>query len=99
MKNKLFGRMRFAALSQLLLFACLFKVLLATDPVQAALPIETLEKAIYTEETKGDLTGAIQLYQKIVADPAADRSLAAQAQLRLGLCQLKLGNKTQAVSA
>ena len=91
--------MTFVRLSQPLLFACLLKLLLATGRVQAALPIETLEKGIYTEETKGDLAGAIQLYRTIVADPSADRSLAAQAQLRLGLCQLKLGNKAQAVSA
>src|SRR5258706_817061 len=99
MKNKLFGPMTFVRLSQPLLFACLLKLLLATGRVQAALPIETLEKGIYTEETKGDSPEAIQLYRTIVADPSADRSLAAQAQLRLGLCQLKLGNKANAVSA
>jgi len=67
--------------------------------VPAASSAESLEKAIYTEETKGDVKAAIQIYQQIVDDVRADRSLVAQAQLRLGLCQLKLGNKPQAISA
>jgi len=60
---------------------------------------ELLEKGIYTEETKGELKAASQIYQQIVDDPVADRSLVAQAQLRLGLCELKLGNKPRAISA
>jgi carboxyl-terminal processing protease len=68
-------------------------------PADAAPPAELLEKGIYTEETKGELQAAIQLYQQIVDDPQAQRGLVAQAQLRLGLCQLKLGNKPQAISA
>jgi carboxyl-terminal processing protease len=71
-----------------------------TLPLRAASsPDELLEKGIYVEETKGDLKAAKDIYQQIVNDPAADRALAAQAQLRLGLCELKLGNKPQAVSA
>jgi carboxyl-terminal processing protease len=62
-------------------------------------PSDLLEKGIYTEETKGDLQSAVQIYQQVVEDPGADRSLMAQAQLRLGLCQLKLGDKPQAISA
>jgi hypothetical protein len=57
-----------------------------------------LESGIYTEETKGDLEAAAGLYQQIVDDPRAPRSLAAQAQLRLGLCELKRGNKPRAIS-
>src|SRR5439155_12746898 len=66
---------------------------------RAATATELLEKAIYTEETKGELKAAIQIYQEIVNDPAADRSLVVQAQLRSGLCQLKLGNKPEAITA
>jgi carboxyl-terminal processing protease len=58
-----------------------------------------LEKGIYQEETKGDLQAATEIYQQIVDDPTAERALVAQAQLRLGLCQLKLGNKPQAIFA
>ena len=60
---------------------------------------ELLEKGIYTEETKGDLKASSQIYQQIVDDPEAQRNLVAQAQLRLGFCELKLGNKPQAISA
>jgi carboxyl-terminal processing protease len=71
----------------------------AVAPVRAVSPAELLEKGIYTEETKGELKTATEIYQQIADDPAATRSLVAQAQLRLGLCQLKLGNKPQAISA
>ena len=67
--------------------------------LHATSPAELLEKGIYTEETKGDLNGAALLYKQIVDDPSASRALAAQAQLRLGVCELKLGNKPKAVSA
>src|SRR5689334_8130717 len=66
---------------------------------RAASATEALEKGIYTEETKGDLKAAMGIYEQIVDDPRADRSLAAQAQLRLGLCHLKLGDRTQAISS
>src|SRR5690242_18977559 len=71
----------------------------AAMALPALSPSELLEKGIYTEETKGDLAVASEIYQRLLDHPAADRSLAAQAQLRLGLCQLKLGNKPQAISA
>src|SRR5438046_1038917 len=71
----------------------------AARAADAPLAPELLEKGIYTEETKGDIKGATEIYQQIVDDPRADRGLVAQAQLRLGLCQLKLGNKPQAISA
>src|SRR5258706_9542151 len=66
---------------------------------QAVSAAELLEKGIYTEETKGELKAAIGIYQQIVDDPGAEPSLIAQAQMRLGLCELKLGNKPQAISA
>lgn len=74
-------------------------VLTAAPAVRAASAAELLEKGIYTEETKGELNAAVDLYQQIVDDPQSSRSLVAQAQLRLGLCQLKLGNKPRAISA
>src|SRR5919109_634593 len=75
-------------------------ILLSTaDGAHAASVAELLDKGIYTEETKGEVKTAIQIYQQIVDDPRAERGLVAQAQLRLGLCQLKLGDKPQAISA
>ncbi len=73
--------------------------LASVQSARAASAAELLEKGIYTEETKGELKAAVQIYRQLVEDPRADRSLVAQAQLRLGLCQLKLGNKPQAISA
>lgn len=72
---------------------------LAAHRAQAASAGELLEKGIYTEETKGDLKAAIGIYQEIIDDPGAGTSLIAQAQMRLGLCELKRGNKPQAISA
>jgi len=71
----------------------------SAQAAHAASAAELLEKGIYTEETKGELKAALQIYKQLVEDPRADRSLVAQAQLRLGLCQLKLGNKPQAIAA
>ena len=80
-------------------FFAVVVLLSSMQVVHAAPAAELLEKAIYTEMTKGDLKAATEIYQQIIDDPRADRSLSAQAQLRLGLCQLKLGNKPQAVVA
>src|SRR5258708_9061104 len=74
-------------------------ILFAAETACAASATELLEKGIYTEETKGELQAASRIYQQILDDPNADRGLVAQAQLRLGLCELKLGNKPQAMSA
>jgi carboxyl-terminal processing protease len=83
-----------------LLFRALFiwGCLAAAQSASAASPAELLEKGIYTEETRGDLVAASEIYKQIVDDPTAPRSLAAQAQLRLGTCELKLGNKGKAIS-
>jgi carboxyl-terminal processing protease len=66
---------------------------------QAAPVSDLLEKGIYNEATKGDLNAALGFYRQIVTDPAATKEQIAQAQLRLGLCHLKLGDKTNAVAA
>jgi len=66
---------------------------------RAASASELLEKAIYTEETRGDLKAASEIYRQIAEEPGVDRTLLAQSQLRLGLCQLKMGNRPQAISA
>jgi carboxyl-terminal processing protease len=69
------------------------------DLARGASAPELLEQGIYLEETKGELKAASEVYRKILEDPAANRSFVAQAHLRLGLCELKLGNKPQAISA
>ncbi len=51
-----------------------------------------LRSAIEKEEVDGDLKGAINLYQKVI-DLSQDKALKAKAQLRIGLCYEKLGQK------
>jgi len=62
-------------------------------------PSALLEKAIYTEETVGDLDAATKLYQQTVAEAKTVDAIAAKAQYRLGLCLLKQGKKEQGLAA
>lgn len=63
---------------------------------QAESAAELLEKGIYTEQTIGDLTAAIEIYSQVVEDAAANRPHIAQAQLRLGMCYLKIDDTAKA---
>ena len=53
-----------------------------------------LRSAIEKEEVDGDLKGAIDLYQKIIDKFSGNKAIAAQAQLRIGICFEKLGLKS-----
>ncbi|MFH0909500.1 MAG: DUF3108 domain-containing protein [bacterium] len=55
-----------------------------------------LEKGIYTEETAGDVDGAIKIYGQIISSAQSNEPYVAQACYRLGLCYLKKGDKTKA---
>ncbi len=57
---------------------------------------DVLEEAIYLQEAKGDLDGAIALFNRIVESDEAARSLAAEAQFRLAVCLLELGLENRA---
>jgi Tol biopolymer transport system component len=53
-------------------------------------------KAVHLQDVKGDLEAAIPLFEKVVSE-SKDPSLAAKAQLRIGMCYEKLGlRKAQA---
>ncbi len=52
-----------------------------------------LEKAKFTMETKGDLTGAIKLFSEIIKKYPDEKEYAAKSQLYIGLCYEKLGLK------
>ena len=56
------------------------------------------EKALYLEESEGDLQKAISLYEKIVKEFGKEQEIAAKAQLHIGFCYEKLGRK-EAVKA
>jgi tetratricopeptide (TPR) repeat protein len=74
--------------------------LLATAAAaRAESPSDTLEQGIYSEETKGDLDAAMQLYQKVITQAKADQALAAQAQYHLGVCYYKKKDYTGANAA
>ena len=62
-------------------------------------PSQLLEKGIYTEETVGDLDKAIAIYQQAIDSAKANRTILAQAQLRLGLCFLKQGQDYKGTEA
>jgi Tol biopolymer transport system component len=51
------------------------------------------EKAKFTMETKGDLKGAIKLFEQIIKKYPDEREYAAKSQLYIGLCYEKLGLK------
>ena len=55
------------------------------------------EKAVYAEETTGDLDQAIRLYQELIEQDNKSRRYVAQAHYRLAMCYVKKGDKTKAV--
>ena len=54
---------------------------------------ELLERAVYLEETKGELQKAIEVYSRILEKFAEDQGLSAKALYRIGLCHERLGNQ------
>ena len=60
---------------------------------------ELLEKGIYTQETVGDLDGAMRIYRQILTNAAESRAVAAQAQYQLGICLLGKGDSSGAAQA
>jgi TonB family protein len=61
-------------------------------PLGAQTAAEELQKAIFTQETAGDLDGAIGIYRQIVDTGSTPREIAAQAQYRLGEALLEKGD-------
>jgi Tol biopolymer transport system component len=55
-------------------------------------PEVQLRAAMHMELVEGDLSGAIELYQKIASNPNAPRATIARALLQIGLCYEKLGD-------
>jgi hypothetical protein len=73
--------------------------LLAAAPASAATPGELLEKAIYTEETVGNIEEAMKLYQQVIAEGKTAQVTAARAQYRLAMCYQKKGQQAEARAA
>jgi tetratricopeptide (TPR) repeat protein len=60
---------------------------------------ELLENGIYAEDTQGDLDRAIRFYREVLTASHAERSIAAHALLRLGMCHFKSGRVGDAQAA
>lgn len=79
-------------------FAILAAMLMVL-PAAGQSTADLLQKGIYTQETVGDLDGAIKIYRQIVNSASQSRTYAAQAQYRLAQCLLKKGDKAEAAKA
>ena len=69
-------------------------VLLSASGLLASNVEETYQAALMQEKGEGNLEEAIRLYQQVIEaheKGEADESMAARAQLRIGVCQEKLG--------
>jgi hypothetical protein len=58
-----------------------------------------LQKAIYTEETVGNVDEAIKLYQQVIDEAKSAKSAAAQAEYRLAQCLFKKNRTAEANAA
>ena len=67
--------------------------LLCGGPLLAQSGNDLYQQALVKERAEGDVQGAIELYQRIAREFAADRPLAAKALVQMGLCYEKLGQQ------
>lgn len=84
--------MKYAPLGLALLIVLGLSLPLTAQRTAELSTAELLEKAIYTEETVGDLAAAIDLYSRIAEADEANHRHAAQAQFRLAMCHVKRGD-------
>ena len=74
-------------------------VLLTASSLLASNVEETYQAALMQEKGEGNLEEAIRLYQQVIEaheKGKGDEKMAARAQLRIGVCQEKLGSGTGA---
>lgn len=81
----------------LIFIALVFSLFFVSSAFMPQSAEQLFQSALYEEEVSGDLEKAIVLYNKVL-ETAADESLAAKAQLQIGICYEKLG-KTEAIKA
>ena len=60
--------------------------LLAAGPLMAQTGHDLFQQALVKERADGDLRGAIAIYERIVREFTADRTLAAKALVQLSQC-------------
>ena len=71
-------------------------IVLGAVPVAAQSASELLQKGIYTQDTVGELDGAIQIYRQIIASSPSQHDIAAEAQYRLAQALIRKGDLTGA---
>ena len=90
-------RMLKIILSAIIVGSSSFSLLRAEEGTPSIASIsDHLEEAIFLQEAKADLMGAIKKYQEILEAENVARSVAAEAQFRLAECYWAQGNKNQA---
>ena len=78
---------------------CLYTAAFATPQAFGDDPAAQLEKAIYLEETVGNLDEAIAGYEKVIADGEQSINAGAEAQFRIASCLAKQGKAKEANAA
>ena len=82
----------------ILITLILFVIIIFTRADFAQEAGKLYEKALFQEESDGNLQKAITLYEKIVKEYGNETEIAAKAQLHIGFCYEKLG-KSEAIKA
>ncbi|HUU52848.1 MAG TPA: tetratricopeptide repeat protein [Candidatus Heimdallarchaeota archaeon] len=77
--------------SVLVIFLLVGVSFLFSDLIPQESAKELFEKALYLEETKGDLEKAVELYERVTKDFPDERASAAKAFFHIGICYEKLG--------
>jgi hypothetical protein len=67
-------------------------LLFLATPGSSQTAAESLQKGIYTQQTAGDVDGAIQIYRGVIAAAGADRATAGRAQMQLVSAFLQKGD-------
>lgn len=67
--------------------------ILSAGAIQQETASGLFEKAVYLEETKGDLQQAIEIYGQVLEKYADNQPVAAKALYRMGLCHEKMGSQ------
>ncbi len=70
-----------------------FSLLLQQDALPQQSAEQLYEAALLKKNADGDLEGAIEIFRQIVARFPEERTVAAKAQLQIGMCYEKLGEK------
>ncbi len=77
-----------------IIVALFMACLLAASAISLSQSASVLyEQGLLKENADGDLVGAIAIFNRVVEDSAADTSIRAKAQLHIGMCFEKLGQR------